>query len=162
MAEQRIDGAGCLGRVLTLVGVIWLAAVVFAGLFGLRDDAGGLATLIGTTIPALVLLAVGRTLSRRAAERRDAPSLPEPATPSAPSSTGPAAPQPPRSAPSRAQPSEVLPKPVKPAPQSAPEPEAATKLPPPPTPPAPKTSQEMIEEARKRWGSGPRPGDGGV
>jgi outer membrane biosynthesis protein TonB len=159
MAEQRIDGAGCLGRVLTLLGIIWLGVVVFAGLFGLRDDAGGLATLIGSTLPALVLLGAGRTLSRRAAERRDAPSLPQPEAPTTPSSTSQTQKPPAPPAPAPSQPSEVFPKPTRSDP--APQPEPPVELPPPPTPSPPKTSQEMIEEARKRWGTGPRPGKEG-
>lgn len=155
MADQRIDGAGCLGRVLTLLGIIWLGVVVFAGIFGLRDSAGSFATIIGSTLPALLLIGVGRTMSRRAAERRDAPALPQPAAPS------PA--QPPPASQASSQPSEVFPKPAKPASPapSASKDDALLELPPPPTPSSPKTSQEMIDEARKRWGSGPRPGERG-
>jgi hypothetical protein len=160
MAEQRFDGAGCLGRVLTLLGVIWLAVVVFAGLFGLRDNAGSFATLIGSTLPGLVLIGVGRTMSRRAAERRDAPALPEPAARTTPSSTVQIEPPPTPPAPSRSQPSEVFPKATRSAPAK---PDAPLEIPPPPAPSSPKSSQEMIDEARKRWGSGPRPkkGDSG-
>jgi hypothetical protein len=158
MADQRIDGAGCLGRVLTLLGVIWLAVVVFAGLFGLRDNAGSFATLIGSTLPALVLIGVGRTMSRRAAERRDAPALPQPATPTSTSSAPPI--EPPRApAPLPAPPpSEIFPKPARSAP--APELDKPIDVPPPPASVPPKSSQEMIDDARKRWGSGPRPNKG--
>jgi hypothetical protein len=158
MAEQRIDGAGCLGRVLTLLGIIWLAVVVFAGLFGLRDNAGSFATIIGSTLPALVLIGVGRTMSRRAAERRDAPALPQPAEPKTPTSTAQIEPPPAAPAPSRTQPSEVFPKPTRSAPAKPDN--APVEIPPPPAPTPPKSSQEMIEEARKRWGSGPRPNKG--
>jgi hypothetical protein len=164
MADQRLDGAGCLGRVLTLLGVIWLAVVVFAGLFGLRDNAGSFATIIGSTLPALILIGVGRTMSRRAAERRDAPALPQPAAPTTPPSTRQMEPPPAAPAPSRSQPSEVFPKPARSAP--SPEPDAPIDVPSPPALSPPKSSQEMIDEARKRWGSGPRPrkadSDGGI
>jgi hypothetical protein len=154
MAERRIDGAGCLGRVLTLLGIIWLAVVVFTGMFGLRDNAGTLASLIGTTLPALILIGAGRTLSRRAAERRDAPALPQPESPTTSSSTSQTQkpPAPPTSTPS--QPSDVFPKPARSAP--GPQPEPPVELSPPPSPSPSKTSQEMIEEARKRWGTSPR------
>jgi hypothetical protein len=155
MADRRVDGAGCLGRVLTLLGIIWLAVVVFAGLFGLRDNAGSFATIIGSTLPALVLIGVGRTMSRRAAERRDAPALPQPAAPTTPSSTAQREPPPAPPAPSPSQPSEVFPKPARSAP--APPPDTPADILPPPAPTPPKSSQEMIDEARKRWGSGPRP-----
>jgi hypothetical protein len=155
MADQRFGGAGCLGRVLILLGIIWLAVVVFAGLFGLRDNAGSFATIIGSTLPALILIGVGRTMSRHAAERRDAPALPQPAAPTTPSSTGQIEPPPAPPASSRSQQSEVFPKPARSGP--APEPDAPVEVPPPPPPSAPKSSQEMIDQARKRWGSGPRP-----
>jgi hypothetical protein len=148
MADRRIEPAGCLGRALTLLGVIWLAAVVFAGVAGLRDEAGTLSALIGSTVPAFILIAVGRVLSRRAAERREQPTLPQPTTPpTEPRVTSPAAPPP--------QPSQVIPKPAKSTPAPAPQPDALPELAPPSAPSPPKTSQEMIEEARRRWGSRP-------
>jgi hypothetical protein len=150
MGDQRFDGGGCLGRVLIVLGIIWLGAVVFAGFFGLRDNAGSFATLIGSTLPGLLLIGVGRTMSRRAAERRDAPTLPQPASPPTPPS------------PPATQPTNVLPKPRKPAPLPNPEPETPIELPPPQTPSPPKTSQQMIEEAHKRWGGRPRPDRDGV
>jgi hypothetical protein len=151
VADQRIEPAGCLGRVLTLLGILWLGVVVFTGIFGLRDQAGSLGALIGSTLPGLLLIGVGRTLSRRAAERRDAPSLPHPSppTPSTPPKTETTtAPSPPP-----AKPTEVFPKPARTAPAPAPQGDVPSHLPPPPVPP--KSSQEMIEEARKRWGRRP-------
>jgi hypothetical protein len=151
VADQRIEPAGCLGRVLTLLGILWLGVVVFTGIFGLRDQAGSLGALIGSTLPGLLLIGVGRTLSRRAAERRDAPSLPQPSppTPSSPpkteTTTAPSTPP--------AKPTEVFPKPARTAPAPAPQGDVPSHLPPPPVPP--KSSQEMIEEARKRWGRRP-------
>jgi hypothetical protein len=155
LAEQRIEPAGCLGRVLTLLGIVWLGVVVFTGIFGLRDQAGSLGALIGSTLPGLLLIGVGRTLSRRAAERRDAPTLPQPSEPTTGSSTskeGPAKVALPPTPPSR--PTEVFPKPARTTP---PEPEAdvPSALPAPPIPPQPKSSREMIDEARRRWGSRP-------
>jgi hypothetical protein len=131
---------------------------VFAGLFGLRDSAGSFATIIGSTLPALVLIGVGRTMSRRAAERRDAPALPQPATPTRTSSAPPIEPPPAPPAPPPARPSEILPRPARSAPAPEPVEPIDVRLPPAQTPP--KSSQEMIEEARKRWGSGP-PNKGG-
>lgn len=154
MADRQIDPAGCLGRVLTLLGIIWLGVVVFTGVFGLRDNAGSMGAVIGSTLPALLLLAAGRVLSRRAAERKAAPALPPPTARPSRSSTAETEPPPP--------PQEVFPRPAKTAPPPSPEPELPAELPPPPIPSPPKTSQEMIEEARKRWGTGPRPGNDGI
>jgi hypothetical protein len=154
MADRQIEPAGCLGRVLTLLGIIWLGIVVFSGIFGLRDSAGSLGALIGSTLPGLLLIGVGRTLSRRAAERRDAPSLPQPSAPPTPSSTPKSEPST-TASPPPTKPSEVFPKPARAAPAPGPDTEAQSELPPPPLPPAPKSSQEMIEEARKRWGRKP-------
>jgi hypothetical protein len=152
MADRQIEPAGCLGRVLTLLGIIWLGIVVFSGIFGLRDSAGSLGALIGSTLPGLLLIGVGRTLSRRAAERREQPSLPQPSTPSSPpktETTTPASPPP-------ARPTEVFPKPTRATPAPVPKEDVPSEPPPPPTPSAPKSSQEMIEEARKRWGRRPQ------
>jgi hypothetical protein len=147
MAEQRIEPAGCLGGLFTLLGIVWLGLVLFAGVFGLRDNPGSWGALIGSTIPALVFLAVGRVLRRRAAEKREAPSLPQP-------SEIPARPSPVVTEPSPPRPSPVFPEPGPEAP--SPEAEPSLELHPPPAPPPARTSQEMIEEARRRWGTGPR------
>ncbi|HEU4917780.1 MAG TPA: hypothetical protein VFV13_14565 [Acidimicrobiia bacterium] len=165
MADQQIEPVGCLGRLLTLLGILWLGAVVFAGVFGLRDNPGTIGALIGSTVPALLFIAAGRALSRRAAARRETVPVTPPAERpfrtstssadwSAPKSPTPVAPpSAPPSAPSR---------PARPAPAAEPEPDTPPSLPPPLTPPPPKTSQEMIEEARRRWGGGPRPRDEGL
>jgi hypothetical protein len=154
MAEQRIEPTGCLGRVFTLLGVIWIGVVVFAGVFGLRDSPGTLGALVGSTVPGLVFIAIGRVLSRRAAERREAPALPQ-------TTPRPSASPPPEPAAPRSQPSEVFPKPARAAPSPAPEADLPPELPPPPIAAPPKSSREMIEEAHRRWGSGaPRTRDG--
>jgi hypothetical protein len=155
VADQRIEPAGCLGRVLTLLGIVWLGVVVFTGVFGLRDQAGSLGALIGSTLPGLLLIGVGRTLSRRAAERRDTPTLPQPSEPATGSSTSKEVPTPAPPVPPPSRPTEVFPKPARTTPPPAPEADVPSDLPPPPAPPPPKSSQEMIEEARKRWGRRP-------
>lgn len=149
MAEQRIEPVGCLGRVLTILGVLWLGVVVFAGIFGLRDNVGSLGALIGSTLPALLLIGAGRALSRRAKARAQTePVLPAPA----PATTEKRVPT------MRVESSAPAPPPAEPVPRRVPEPEVPS-LPVPPLPvPPPKSSKEMIEEARKRWGTDSRSG----
>ncbi len=168
MAEQNatVDAAGCLGRVLTVVGTVWaviaiLASVGILNRFGLGS--GFIATAAASLFPAFLLLAAGRALRRRSrATRVDQPAPTRAGSKRVPSSRQTPAQQAPIPAP-------VPPKPAAPAPRTKP----AAIDGPGPTPPAaptpsdapadplptapighPKTSGELIEEARRRWGSG--------
>jgi hypothetical protein len=181
MADQSNNPVGCLGRVVTFFGVAWLLVVVLAGM-GLLSEfglAGGVvAWLGGSFIPALLLLAAGRALRRRARtmEGNDTVTIPTnvpgkrvPTT--RPESTRPL-PTPPV-IPGRAPPSsrpvprqlDPLPPPVTTQPSSLEEvipppvgagPEPKPVAAPPPAVDAatgrPKTSRELVEEARKKWG----------
>jgi hypothetical protein len=181
MADQSNNPVGCLGRVVTLFGVAWLVVVVLAGM-GLVSEfgpAGGvLAWLGGSFIPALILLAAGRAIRRRARtmDGNDTVAIPTnipgkrvPSTrpestrpvvtpPVIPGRTPPASrpiprqldPLPPPSTPRPSSLEEVIPPPA----DTGPEPKPV-----PPPPPAvdpttvrPKTSRELVEEARKKWG----------
>jgi hypothetical protein len=70
MTEQNANAAGCLGRLLTFIGMIWIGLILLAGAgilsrLGMRGDL--LATVVGTgIIPGLFLLGAGRVLRRRA------------------------------------------------------------------------------------------------
>ena len=70
MADQNLNFVGCLGRVLTFVGVVWIAIIVLGGV-GLLSRAGApgelLAGIAGVgIIPGLILLGLGRAIRRRA------------------------------------------------------------------------------------------------
>lgn len=183
MADQKVtlDAAGCLGRVLTLLGFIWIGIVVLGGMGLLSElgfSRGFLAGIGGTILPGLMLLVAGRSVSRRAAKTRAR-------TIGAPEGPTPPVIQPKRVPTIRSEPAQKAPIPfrveetlspkpvVEPAPRAEPAPEKPTetqevleevfsKL---KEPSAfttsgrsrPKTSQEMIEEARKRWGTGKPP-----
>jgi hypothetical protein len=161
VADQNINPVGCLGRVLTILGTLWLGFVVLAGIGVLSDvgiSEGFFAGAFGSAIPGVLLLWAGRVLRRRARtmEAQIEPVAPAPVpgptekrvptiriesmhteTPPAPS------PPPPTI--------------IKPAPKPVPSPTETSAvepadLPPPLVPPEPKTSRQLIDEARKKWG----------
>ena len=166
MADQNINPVGCLGRVLTILGTLWLGFVLLAGLGVLSDvgvSEGFFAGAFGSAIPGVLFLWAGRVLRRRA---RTMETQIEPVTPapvSGPSEkrvptiriesiqteTPPASPPPP-----------TMPTIIKPAAKPVPSSSKTSAvepvdLPPPLVPPEPKTSRQLIDEARKKWG---RPG----
>jgi len=177
MAEQNttVDAVGCLGRVLTSIGAVWGLIAILASIGVLNRiglGSGFIAAATGSLIPAILLLAAGRALRRRSrAARPDLPVPPEATARRVPSSRQPPAQQSPIPPPS------TLPTPPRPAPPPPrpkpvissiedPEPTARTAVSPSidpapgpaggaPVAPAgrPKTSEELIEEARKRWGT---------
>jgi len=182
---------GCLGRALTILGIVWIGIIVLGGI-GLLSDlemtAGFLAGIGGSIIPGLLLLTAGRALRRRAKTMEPQagpvpgtttqPQVPEKRVPTSrsesPTSTGPTTipnPLPPRlPAPQAPKPPvKPAPVPVEPVPPSRRDvtrrlEEAIPPLDDDPTdstrqnypmalePPPPKTSQELIDEARKKWG----------
>jgi hypothetical protein len=148
VADQNINPVGCLGRVLTILGVTWLGIVVLGGIGILSDvgiSEGFFAGAFGSAIPGVLLLWAGRALRRRArALDAQPPTLPVPT--------------PPRPTAPPATPAQVKPAPKPPQPKAVPvsEPSPAdtpADLPPPLKPPPAKTSRELIEEARKKWGT---------
>ncbi len=164
MADQNVNPVGCLGRVLTILGTLWLGFLVLGGIGVLSDvgiSEGFFAGAFGSAIPGVLLLWAGRALRRRA---RTMETQIEPATPApVPGPTDKRVPTiriesmhtetPP--APSPAPP--IITKPA-PKPASSPTETSAVEpvdLPPPLVPPEPKTSRQLIDEARKKWG---RPG----
>lgn len=169
MAEQNatVDAAGCLGRVLTAVGTVWaviaiLASVGILNRFGLGS--GFIATAAASLFPAFLLLAAGRALRRRSRVTRvDQPAPTRTGSKRVPSSRqtpaqqapipAPAPPKPAAAPAPRAKPAGIdIPEPTPPD-TATPSEASADQLPAVPIG-HPKTSEELIEEARKRWGSG--------
>ena len=159
MADQNINPVGCLGRVLTVVGTLWLGFIILGGIGVLSDvgvSEGFFAGAFGSAVPGVLLLWAGRALRRRA---RTMQTQIEPVTPAP--VPGPAEKRVPTI---RVEPSPVEtsppPPPVKPAPKpvstfpipTEPPPDDLIDLPPPLVPPEPKTSRQLIDEARKKWG----------
>ena len=158
MADQNINPVGCLGRVLTVLGTLWLGFIILGGIGVLSDvgvSEGFFAGAFGSAIPGVLLLWAGRALRRRARtmETQIEPVAPAPVP-------GPTEKRVPTI---RVEPSPVEtppPPPVKPAPKPVstfpipkePPQEDLIDLPPPLIPPEPKTSRQLIDEARKKWG----------
>ncbi len=157
MADQNINPVGCLGRVLTILGTLWLGFLVLGGIGVLSDvgiSEGFFAGAFGSAIPGVLLLWAGRALRRRARtmetqiEPVTAVPLPDPTDKRVPTirveslqTETPPAPVPP---------------PIRPAPKPVPPPKEPPvvdpiDLPPPLVPPEPKTSRQLIDEARKKW-----------
>ena len=161
MADQNINPVGCLGRVLTILGTLWLGFLVLGGIGILSDvgiSEGFFAGAFGSAIPGVLFLWAGRALRRRARtmQTQIEPVAPAPVPPPAPSEKrvptmrvessqveSPPAPPPPT-------PVRTGPKPT-PSPNETPSLEPID-LPPPLIPPEPKTSRQLIDEARKKWG----------
>jgi hypothetical protein len=158
VADQNINPVGCLGRVLTVLGTLWLGFIILGGIGVLSDvgvSEGFFAGAFGSAIPGVLLLWAGRALRRRARtmETQIEPVAPAPVP-------GPTEKRVPTI---RVEPSPVEtppPPPVKPAPKPVstfpipkePPQEDLIDLPPPLIPPEPKTSRQLIDEARKKWG----------
>jgi len=74
MADQNVNPLALLGRLLTFLGVVWFGVIVLGGI-GLLSELGmrgGFpAGVGGSVIPALILLAAGRALRRRAKATED-------------------------------------------------------------------------------------------
>ncbi|HEX2403515.1 MAG TPA: hypothetical protein VHM29_02350, partial [Acidimicrobiia bacterium] len=69
MADQNINPVGCLGRVLTILGALWLGFLVLGGIGVLSNvgiSEGFFAGAFGSAIPGVLLLWAGRALRRRA------------------------------------------------------------------------------------------------
>jgi hypothetical protein len=161
VADQNINAVGCLGRALTILGTLWLGFLVLGGIGVLSNvgiSEGFFAGAFGSAIPGVLLLWAGRSLRRRA--RTMEPQI-EPAAPApVPGPTEKRVPTmrvessqtetPPPQIPPPPSPVRAAPKPV-PSPNE-PLPNDLLDLPPPLIPPEPKTSRQLIDEARKKWG----------
>ena len=196
MSEQNANAVGCLGRVLTFIGLVWIGLIVLGGIgilsrLGVRDTF--IAGVVGTSIiPGLLFLASGRVLRRRAAtmsgpegqtsstpvpdqelskgKGRGVSSIrleptarpaPKPATPPMPTPTPIPEPTPPRPAQQRPTPVDPIAKARRDVAKSLEEAVAGLEE---STEPSqqpgstggkrtrPKTSQELVDEARRRWG----------
>lgn len=193
MADQNVNAVGCLGRVLTFFGLVWIAIIILGGM-GLLSDAGFsgefLAGFGGSIIPGLLLLGAGRALRRRAVAMDDQSAATP--TPDQLHTEGSRVPS------IRLEPTPAPPRPPTPITFPLPPTESAPPKPSAPKPPAPKpravdpiverpdvaksiesavsgveeaseeptregtpfgvepgrhkTSQELVDEARRRWG----------
>jgi len=163
VADQNINAVGCLGRVLTILGTLWLGFLVLGGIGVLSNvgiSEGFFAGAFGSAIPGVLLLWAGRALRRRARTMETqidpvAPApMPGPTEKRVPTirieSSQTEMPLPPIQPP---------PPPVRPAPKPVPPAQSPQQplpilddLPPPLVPPEPKTSRQLVDEARKKWG----------
>jgi hypothetical protein len=164
VADQNINAVGCLGRVLTILGTLWLGFLVLGGIGVLSNvgvSEGFFAGAFGSAIPGVLLLWAGRALRRRArtmeTQIEPVPSAPVPGptekrvpTIRTESSQTEMPPVPIQQPPAPVKPA---PKPVSPVPSpKEPLPNDLLDLSPPLLPPEPKTSRQLIDEARKKWG----------
>jgi hypothetical protein len=166
MAEG--DQSGTLGRILSWIGYLWaLFAILWGvGVIEALGLSGSIASSIGSTIfPAIILIGIGRFLKKRA-EVDDGALRPDvsPQTPPTPPIltqptsrvdfpapvTPPKAPPPPPRMPKK----DVIP-PDEAATRAEPIYETSTTGDLGSTPGRHKTSQELIDEARQRWGTKP-------
>ena len=169
MTDPEQSPSATLGRILSGIGYLWFLFAVMWGL-GLIEAlgvSGPVASNVGGTIfPAIILIALGRILRRRAQAgeesiRPDVSRAPVPLTPPIlPGSEPrfdvppPVLPPTPRPKPRTSTPPKTVVEPVEVAPAGVPSHGPRTQdLD--PTPGPPKTSQERIEEARRRWGTRP-------
>jgi len=191
MADQNVNAVGCLGSILTTLGLLWIGFIVLAGMGVLSElgmSGGFLAGLGGSILPGLLLLGAGRAVRRRArtietrnapmptvdvstSEGKRVPSIrPEPLERPAPTVTRTSIPIP---EPTLPKPDQALPQRVEPVPKArrppskivedtVPHGEGVSSDDPSIGPRTddgksrPKTSQELVDEARRRWG-GDRP-----
>lgn len=170
MADGDQNPTATLGRVMSWIGYLW---AIFAVLWGLGavealGISGPMASGLGSTIfPAIILIGVGRVLRKRARVDEDVilPDVSPRPVPTPPILPG--------NKPLSSYPPPVIPPTSKPPPRPAPPPqqpggrrvEVGTDSEPhdEPTPavdagvpsPTHKTSQELIDEARQRWGTRP-------
>jgi hypothetical protein len=168
MADGEQSSTATLGRILSWIGYLWLVFSVLWGL-GVAEAigiSGSFASTIGRSVfPAIILIGVGRVMRKRSQPAPDQPQ-PDVSPPLGPMppilpderpvlSYSPPTPPAPKPSP------RPTPQPVKPvvapsesmtnAGQSA-EPSSVDAVAP---SPKPRSSQEMIDEARQRWGSRP-------
>lgn len=158
MAAETNNPVGWVGRTITIIGVAWLA-LVFLGGAGMLSRLGlsprAAALLGGNILPAIFLIWLGRAIVRRARPTATRPE-PEPVVVETPRTRLPAPP------PRRRRPTVEEPRSLedvlagdRDGEEVAPTDDADA---PPLLPPAPgsrrvRTSQEMVEEAKRRWGS---------
>ncbi|HVR77879.1 MAG TPA: hypothetical protein VMS99_05745 [Acidimicrobiia bacterium] len=196
MSEQNANAVGCLGRMLTFLGLVWIGLIVLGGIgilsrLGVREPF--IAGLVGTSIiPGLLFLASGRVLRRRAATMAEpegqtsstpvpdqelsrskgkgvrsirleptARPAPKQSTPPMPIPTPTREPTPPRPAQQRPRPVDPIAKARRDVAKGLEEAVAGLEESTESSQqlgsiggkrPRPKTSQELVDEARRRWG----------
>ena len=154
MTNENVNLIGLLGRLLTVVGAAWFAAV-FLGRIGLLSELGlgndFIAGLGGGIFPALLLLVAGRALRRRAKAAEDQsrpvpvpvtnePTAPEKRVPTSRSQTSTPVLTPPLP--------DTIPAPTPPVSSPRPSPPAPRQkdpLPPPSTTPVPEPERQVPE-----------------
>lgn len=168
--ERNVKLAGLLGRLLTWIGFVWVSLIVLGGM-GILNPGGPLGDFIarfltGGILPAFVLLAAGRALRRRSRKRVEELEQPDESLDRPPATRA----EPPAPAPVKASPAPAPPKPPQPRPETKPAPksleealfkvEDRSSMAPEHVVDdpagldlhaAPKTSQEMIDEARRKF-----------
>jgi len=172
MIDREPNPTAALGRILSWIGYVWFVFAVLWGM-GVIEALGISGPVVsdigGTVFPAIILIGAGRVLRRRArvAEdsiRPDVSRDPVPTPPTLPGSDPrfdfppPPAPTTQRPLPRTVAPRAVVVEPVEVVPAGDPDQQPSTGRDLESTPRQPKTSQELIEEARRRWGT--RPGNG--
>jgi hypothetical protein len=109
---RRLSPGGCLGNVLIWVGIVWLVFAGLAG-FGLMRETGSstpIGFMVGSMVPAVIFILVGRAFKKSSRSATDVvvvtrpnamrPAPPPPPSPTAPSSSSrPPTPPPPPLAP---------------------------------------------------------------
>lgn len=170
LTDRESNPSATLGRILSWVGFLWFGFAILqgAGVLDALGLSGSIFSRIESTVfPAIILIGVGRALRRRALAseetiRPDVSRVPGATPPIIPGTrprydlpppTTPTAPKPaPRPV---APPKAVVVEPVEAVPRDDQAERSAPGQDPGSTPKPPKSSQELIEEARRRWGTRP-------
>jgi len=169
MTERDSNPTATLGTILSWIGFLWFGFAILEGT-GILDELGFSSPFfsgVGESVfPAIILIGVGRTLRRkgRTSEetiRPDVSQVPAATPPIIPETRPrydlpPLTPVPPKPAPRPVTPPKAVV--VEPVEKVLPDELAVRSAPgqdPGSTPRPPKTSQELIEDARRRWGTRP-------
>jgi hypothetical protein len=167
MAEPvQVSGLGCLGRLLSFFGYAWVALTLFGGFAALEEfgiNPGALGSIGGSIIPGFVLIAAGRALKKRGkvVQEKSESEAGSPQEPVPDQARPPVAktPRPPDARPKKSAPVEPPTAPSRSLEEVVGEMESNSDSQDIPVISAealegtPKTSAEMIEEARHKWGT---------
>jgi len=168
MADGDQSSTASLGKILSWIGYLWVAFALLWGLGVLEaiGISGSIASGIGrSVVPAIILIGVGRVMRKRSQADPNQPqpdvTRPPEATPPILSDDRPVFSYPPPAPPAPRPSDRPAPQAKQPAvpPAESMTTSAESEEPPPSDPgvPAPKhkTSQQLIDEARQRWGTRP-------